>query len=81
MPSNRAKIRSLSCQSAPGQQLVRVHVSNGHRTSGGPGPGVVEVPLAEAQAIVQARHGRILGPDEQPGDLAQTSRIRRGVTN
>jgi len=46
----------------PGQQLVRVHVSNAHRTSGGAGPGVVEVPLDEAEAVVARRHGRILGP-------------------
>ncbi len=60
--------------------LVRVLVTNGHATSGGTGPGVVEVPLAEAEAIVAQCHGRVLGPAGSEGDPAQLAR-QRGVTN
>ena len=60
------------------QQLVRVHVTNSHATSGGTGPGVVEIPLAEARQLVARHHGRILAPDEEPGDHP---RHRRGVSN
>jgi len=59
-------------------ELVRVHVTNAHVTSGGTGPGVVTVPLAEANDLVARRYGRILAPDEDP---AGSSRIRRGVSN
>ncbi len=62
-------------------ELVRVLVTNGHATSGGPGPGVVEVPEAEAAAIVANRHGRILDSGEEPGDLGKTRRHTDGVTN
>jgi hypothetical protein len=63
------------------EPTVRVHVTNGHLTSGGPGPGVVEVPADEAAAIVSMRHGRILGPGEQPDGLAATRRMSHGVSN
>jgi hypothetical protein len=66
-------------QQQAGQQLLRVLLGNGHQTSGGTGPGVVEVPLAEASAIVAHHHGRILADGEQPGDLA--ARQARGVSN
>lgn len=62
------------------QQLVRIYVSNGHRTSGGTGPGVVEVPLDEAQSLVARRFGRVLGPGEHEGELAARQALR-GVTN
>jgi hypothetical protein len=62
------------------QQLVRVHVSNGHRTSGGTGPEIVTVPADEARAIVARRHGRILGPAGSEGD-PEAARRARGVTN
>jgi hypothetical protein len=68
-------------QQQVGTRLVRVYVSNGHRTSGGTGPGTFELPADEADRIVQARHGRILGPDEQPGEAAATRRHAHGVTN
>ena len=64
-----------------GQQLVRVLLGNGHRTSGGAGPGVVEVPPDEAGRIVANRHGRILGPDEDAGELGKTRRQAHGVSN
>ena len=38
-----------------GTGLVRVLMANGHRTSGGTGPGVVEVPPDEAARLVAAR--------------------------
>ena len=60
--------------------LVRIHLANGHRTSGGDGPGEVEVPRDEAERIVQARHGRILGPAGSEGD-PEAARRARGVTN
>jgi hypothetical protein len=60
---------------------VRVLLGNSHQTSGGTGPGVVEVPADEAARIVANRHGRILGPGEEPDDLGATRRIRHGVTN
>lgn len=64
-----------------GTPLVRVLVTNGHSTSGGPGPGVVEVPPDEAGRIAANRHGRILGPDEDAGELGTSPRMRRGVSN
>jgi hypothetical protein len=64
-----------------GSRLVRVLVTNGHATSGGPGPGVVEIPLAEASSIVARKYGRILGPDEDPADLGRTRRYSEGVSN
>jgi hypothetical protein len=64
----------------PDQQLVRVHVSNAHRTSGGTGPGTFELPADEAERIVQARHGRILGPAGSEGDPTAFQR-QRGVSN
>jgi hypothetical protein len=62
---------------------TRVLLHNGHIASDGTQGlwAVAEVPLAEAAAIVARRHGRILADGEQPGDLAQTARIARGVTN
>jgi hypothetical protein len=65
----------------PAQQLVQVYVTNGHRTSGGPGPGVVEIPADEAARVVANRHGRILQPGEQAGDLGRSPQQIRGVTN
>lgn len=51
-------------------ELVRVYLSNAHRTSGGTGPGVVVIPKAEAAPLVQSRFAQILGPaaeDEATG--------------
>lgn len=51
-------------------ELVRVYLSNAHRTSGGNGPGEVVIPLAEAQPLVRSRYATILGPateDEATG--------------
>ena len=64
-----------------GTELVRIYVVNGHRTSSGAGPGVFELPAGEASAIVARKYGRILGPDEDPADLAASGRMRRGVSN
>jgi hypothetical protein len=61
--------------------LVRIYVVNGHRTSAGAGPGVVELPAEEASAIVARKYGRILGPDEDPADLGRTRRYAAGVSN
>jgi hypothetical protein len=61
-------------------RLVRVLVTNGHRTSGGTGPGMVEIPLAEATLIEQHHHGRILGPAGSEGDPIAQAR-QRGVSN
>jgi hypothetical protein len=62
---------------------VRVLLQNGHRASDGTqGPwAVAEVPPEEAAAIVANRHGRILGPGEDPADQARTRRFSHGVTN
>jgi hypothetical protein len=62
---------------------VRVLLQNGHQASDGTqGPwAVAEVPVAEANAIVANRHGRILGPDEDPADQRKTRRHAHGVTN
>jgi hypothetical protein len=65
---------------SPDGGLVRVHVTNGHRTSGGTGPGVVTIPLAEASLIEQNHHGRILGPAGSEGDPAARA-ARLGKTN
>ena len=60
---------------------VRVYVTNGLQTSAGPGPGVLDLPEDEASSIVANRHGRILGPGEDPADQAKTRRHAHGVTN
>jgi hypothetical protein len=64
----------------PEQELLRVHVANGHMTSGGQGPGEVTVPRSEAKLLERFRHGRILGPAGSEGDPA-ASRTARGVSN
>jgi hypothetical protein len=63
------------------EPTVRVYVTNAHQTSGGQGPGVVEIPAAEAAAIVSMRHGRVLADGEHPDDLGRSPKHIRGVTN
>lgn len=66
------------CTRKAGTPLVRVLVTNGHATSGGSGPGVVEVPPDEASSIADRRYGRILGPDEDPADIGKNRRRAHG---
>jgi hypothetical protein len=61
-------------------ELVRAHVTNGHTTSGGKGPGVLVLPLSEARELVARRWARILGPAGEEGDR-QAARALRGVSN
>jgi hypothetical protein len=42
-------------QAQPGPQLVPVYVLNGTRTSAGPGPGPMELPSEEANALIGKR--------------------------
>jgi hypothetical protein len=42
-------------QAQPGPAAVTVYVVNGTRTSAGPGPGAMELPPAEAAALVRQR--------------------------
>jgi hypothetical protein len=42
-------------QAQPGPQLVQVYVVNGTRTSRGPGPGPMELPPEEANALIGKR--------------------------
>jgi hypothetical protein len=44
-------------QLATGGGLVEVYLTNAVRTSAGPGPGVVRVPVAEANRLISARCG------------------------
>jgi hypothetical protein len=50
--------------------MVTIYVTNGTRTSAGPGPGVLTLPASEAGALVSARlavHGdREPGPQPEP---------------
>jgi hypothetical protein len=58
------------------------YLTNGHIASDGTqGPGVAEVPPADAQDLAGRRYARILQPDEQPDDLGRTQTFPRGVSN
>jgi hypothetical protein len=46
--------------------LVRVHVGNGHKTSAGTGPGTFELPRAETEALLLSPHARTTGPAGEP---------------
>jgi hypothetical protein len=77
MSATRAWVTDMAKDS----ELVRIYVVNGHRTSAGCGPGVMQLPADEAASIVARRYGRILSEDEQPGDLGRTRRYVEGVSN
>lgn len=59
--------------------LVKVHVGNGHKTSAGTGPGVFELPCTEANALAIHRHARIIGLPGQPD--REAIRAAKGVSN
>jgi hypothetical protein len=52
----------------PDQPVVTVYVTNGTRTSQGPGPGPKTLPAAEASALIS--HKLAVYGDRPPGDVA-----------
>jgi hypothetical protein len=61
-------VRPLVAVPGAPDPLVRVHLGNGHQTSGGAGPGVVTCRRSEVAHLVASKYARIIEqlPEPEP---------------